>query len=1628
MPCPALDAGRPRRAAHPQTAALLLLGLTLLAGCGDDREAPPAPSPAADSGIVSCDGTPGSCPADQVCRAGVCESVEPIRTDAGSDAGPAPEGRVAVSPESIDFGAFALGVSVTRTLTVENRGDGPLRLLQLEVESDPKAEFVVVPGEDLPATIPPGERLAVQVTYTARDGASDRTRLRVITDDPRQPTTNVPLVAEYKGLPELALVVDPRASMPEVRTLDFGQVTLTSTRTLTVFVKNVGDGNAVLSVASARVEPTPSLNFEVETSTALPAFLNRYRTAAACTAQGACDLPDTRCTMGACVDRAGTPVDTLALTIAFSPNGLGALEETLVLSSDDGDGDERTVLVRLVGEGIQASLDVSPNPIELGTVFVGFPVVRTVELRSAGGDLLELRTIELVGAPQGVRLDAPPALPRTLAPGQVDTLTIVADPTGASPITGNLRITSSDPVRPERLVPLGGESLFPPVARTSTPAITFGQVHVLRGASPGYVRTLRLTNAGGSPLAITSIGFGPGASPDVSVSPTSVGGALQVNDGIDLTLRYEPRVIGPDTATLVVTTNDPLTPRLELPVTGEGIDPTLFLFKSTAPPVPASPIDFGGVYRGARPAPVTLTLQNTGVGPLVVQSIALTAGSSPELGLARVPALPATIPAGQALSVDVTYAPAAVGQDVGAVELRTSDLDLEVAIVNVLGEGVGCPTDRWDVDNDPANGCEYTCTQRVPPVELCNGVDDDCDRQIDEGFDLGTACDGTGACGAGRIECAARDPSRSTCSTNPGQSQAQDVRETCNTVDDDCDGTVDDGFDLTSDAQNCGRCGTTCSASNGTAECRAGQCAVAGCATGYADCDGQYANGCEVDTRSSAANCGACNRACTVANGDPVCANGTCGVARCNAGFFDCNARYADGCEANLNSDVATCGSCSTTCTAQNGTPACVNRQCTIASCVAPWSDCNGSVVDGCEANTAESLAHCGACGRACSVSNGTAVCAGGTCGVGACSGVFRDCNGSTADGCETNVDTSVTSCGSCGRACSVANGTPLCAGGACGVASCTAPFSDCNGAPADGCEANLSNSVATCGGCNVVCTVANGAPLCAGGVCGVAGCTAPWADCDGQYTNGCEANTQTSLAHCGGCNVACTVANGTPTCNAGSCQIAACTGRFRDCNRTPTDGCEIDIDVSNQNCGGCGNVCALANASSSCNGAGACRVDACVGRFRDCNGLPVDGCEIDSGSSLAHCGGCNQRCDIANATETCNAGVCTFGACAAGFVNLDGNPANGCEYACTFSSPTDVPDDGFVDANCDGIDGEVANAIFVSPRGLAANDGSRGAPVRTIAQAVTRAQARGVRTILVAAGFYSGPIDLPNGYGVYGGYSPDDWSRAAGNNAVIEGGFDGTNLVGVRVRNVNLATVLDRVVINVGNNTLAGGSVYGVHVVGASSLLRLSNLRITTGDGGAGLNGLAGNNGPSGGAGGVGSAGCDGCSGGGNPGSGGASACGRAGGTGGFGGYDNNPGDNGSTPAVGGAGGGGGEGARVCASGACSTCRGRAGGANGGGGAAGGFAGTGGNGAGGSGAGAVVADFWAQSSGASGADGTAGAGGGGGGGGGPGRGRAVQNQQTPRGTDDGTRGAAESRTHTMGYVRKYNAVSMRSY
>ena len=587
-------------------------------------------------------------------------------------------------------------------------------------------------------------------------------------------------------------------------------------------------------------------------------------------------------------------------------------------------------------------------------------------------------------------------------------------------------------------------------------------------------------------------------------------------------------------------------------------------------------------------------------------------------------------------------------------------------------------TDGCEVQTgvDPANcgGCGIMCSgNNMAAVTCgagsCNGACAtgfaDCDsNKLIDGCEINTTSDAAN-CGGCNIACSSNHVTAASCG-------AGTCNSTCSTGYTDCNSDLKtDGCEVATgaDPSNCGGCGQACSTNNMASQsCTGGSCDGA-CTAGFADCNAnKKTDGCEINTKNDINNCGGCGIVCTAANGSATCSNGVCAVLACSTGFGDCNLSAVDGCETNTTSTPTACGSCSTSCSTNNiSTPACAGSTCTGA-CNTGFSDCNADkLADGCETATGTDAANCGGCGSVCSTNHiTTPTCAGGSCN-GACAAGFADCNGNKkTDGCEISTNTDINNCGGCGIVCSTANGSPICTNGLCAVSMCTAGFGDCNMNPVDGCETNITTTPSACGSCTNNCSSNNISTRdCAGGICDGA-CNTGFSDCNAdKLTDGCEISTGADPNNCGGCGQACSTNHmASQSCTGGTCD-GACTVGFADCNANKkTDGCEINTKTDINNCGGCGIVCTAANGSATCSN-GACVIVTCSAGYGDCNMIAADGCETNTTTTPTACGSCANSCSTNHiSTLACGGGICT-GACNTGFSDCNANKlTDGCETA----------------------------------------------------------------------------------------------------------------------------------------------------------------------------------------------------------------------------------------------------------------------------------------------------------------------------------------------------------------------------
>jgi hypothetical protein len=498
-------------------------------------------------------------------------------------------------------------------------------------------------------------------------------------------------------------------------------------------------------------------------------------------------------------------------------------------------------------------------------------------------------------------------------------------------------------------------------------------------------------------------------------------------------------------------------------------------------------------------------------------------------------------------------------------------------------------------------------------------------------------------------------------------------------------------------------------------------------------------------------------------------------------------------------------------------------------------------------------------------------------------------------------------------------------------------------------------NEVGTCFG-SLTCQ--NGVEFCDARTPVAESCNGIDDDCNGEIDEledlGCRTTNQ--IGSCSGVQI-CNGETGWGECNAPIAVIEVCDGVDNDCNS------EIDDALDG--------YCELSNEFGICSGERRCLGSA---GWDDCDAkLPsLDVCDgVDNN--------CNTQIDeenehlfdncsnMANANLSCTNGACALIDCKENYYNIDQDNSNGCEYSCIFDTFQDIPDG--IDHNCDGIDGNINDAYFVSSRiGIDSNSGTKSSPFKTISYAMNRAKILGKSQILVSAGDYNEDLVIENdGVSIFGGYDDINWNRNVTSNV-------SKILVpahGIQCNTITQETYIDGFTINSANATVYPENSIGINIIGSGNNLMLRNLIINAGNGMRGTIGINGEVGANGGNGGNGGPGSDDNED--NPGAGGAGGvnpfCPQAnGGNGGGGGhdghYDGYYGLNGVSGILGGAGGTGS-----------------------GGDGSGGHSGTvnganGANGLGGTSSGSIINGLWIGNSGNSGDDGVFGAGAGGGGGG----------------------------------------------
>jgi len=234
-----------------------------------------------------------------------------------------------------------------------------------------------------------------------------------------------------------------------------------------------------------------------------------------------------------------------------------------------------------------------------------------------------------------------------------------------------------------------------------------------------------------------------------------------------------------------------------------------------------------------------------------------------------------------------------------------------------------------------------------------------------------------------------------------------------------------------------------------------------------------------------------------------------------------------------------------------------------------------------------------------------------------------------------------------------------------------------------------------------------------------------------------------------------------------------------------------------------------------------------------DVNGQEIIGDAAAGRQAFWPAGGDLSRPDLESRIQALEALV--FAECGPGQFDLNGNPADGCEFTLDPSGIYVDPADPAAadDASCG-----------LGPAGT----GGGNHPCQTITQGLTRATSVGRSNVYVANGTYAEPIGLVNGKNLFGGYRTGTWERQlSATNTILRGeSASGNHRRAVVGSGITSPTTVEGFVIFGPNVTGTSGNSYGVHLTNCGGLVLRSNV-IIGGVGGPGNDGSAGGNGTDG-------------------------------------------------------------------------------------------------------------------------------------------------------------------------------------
>lgn len=230
--------------------------------------------------------------------------------------------------------------------------------------------------------------------------------------------------------------------------------------------------------------------------------------------------------------------------------------------------------IRVCGDApAVGEIGVSPASHAFGSqdVHAGPSSPATVTISNVGANDLALQSVDLTGSQASHFTITDDSGETVLAAGEDRTVSVVFDPSDSGWKTAYLTILSDDPAQSEVAVTLWGEAYLGPDIAAAPAALAFG--YQSTDAGPSASKILQITNNGGSPLAIASVGLTGSGAAQFAIAGDTGQTSLGAGQTRTVHVAFDPSAAGLASAALRVVSNDADEPTLDVQLTGTGFSP-----------------------------------------------------------------------------------------------------------------------------------------------------------------------------------------------------------------------------------------------------------------------------------------------------------------------------------------------------------------------------------------------------------------------------------------------------------------------------------------------------------------------------------------------------------------------------------------------------------------------------------------------------------------------------------------------------------------------------------------------------------------------------------------------------------------------------------------------------------------------------------------------------------------------------------------------------------------------------------------------------------------------------------------------------------------------------------------------